>query len=61
MGIVSRQGKVVELKIKHGLYVGIDVHSRRGSRFTRQLGPDLGEVVSVDVGIAERVDELAGC
>ena len=58
--IVVFEGEILIFEVEDALHIGIDAHRREWPRLARQLFPHLLEVVGVDVGIAKRVDKLAG-
>ena len=59
MRIVVFQLEVLELEIEDRPDRRVDPHRRQRPRLARKLQPGLFEVVVVEVGVAERVDEVA--
>ena len=58
MGIVIEQSKVLEAKIFEAADVRVKLHSRQGSKFTRELFASLLEMVLIEMEVAESVDEI---
>ena len=60
MGVVAREGEVVMAEREDVLGVGVDRHRGKRTRRAGQLEIGLFQVVQVEVGVAEGVDEVAG-
>ena len=58
--VVVLQLKVLRAEVEQVLHFGVELHLRQGSRLAGELEAGLFEVVAVEVGVAEGVDELAG-
>jgi hypothetical protein len=56
--IVVLKGKVIELEAENVLHIRVNLHRRKPLQCTRQLFLGLFEVITVEVQVAERVDEL---
>ena len=56
--IVTLQLEIIEAERKQVLYLGIDLHSRQRARFALQLGSGLLQVIGIEMGIAQGMDEL---
>ena len=61
MGIrlVAGQGKIVIDEIEDRPDFGIERHGRQCLRTPRQLQPRLVQMVEIEMGVAQRMDELA--
>ena len=57
MTAVIQQGEVLEAQVEEGL--AMDADAGQGERLALQLGAEAVDVVEVDVGVAEGVDEDA--
>ena len=58
--VIIRQFKVFVFEIEDAFYIGVQFHFRQGSRFARKLFPHLLDMVVVNMGISECVDEISG-
>ena len=56
--VVVLQPEVLVTELEYVLHLGIEHHSRQGTRSACQLQPDLLQMVEVDVGVARSVYEL---
>ena len=60
VALVIEQLKIVELEIKDGSHVRIDLHLRQRKGLARKLQSGLVQMVEVEMGIAKGVDEVTG-
>ena len=58
--VVVLQFEVFKAEIEQVSHFGVEPHLRQGARLAGELEAGLLEVVAVEVGVAEGVDELAG-
>ena len=58
--VVVLQFEVFKAEVEQVSHFGVDLHLWQGSRLAGELEAGLLEVVAVEVGIAEGVDEFAG-
>ena len=58
--VVVLQFEIFKAEIKQVSHFVVELHLRQGSRLAGELEAGLLEVVAVEVGIAEGVDEFAG-
>ncbi len=58
--VVVLQLEVLKAEVEQVSHFGVEPHLRQGSRLAGELEAGLLEVVAVEVGVAEGVDELAG-
>ena len=59
MRIVARQVEIFVLKREQVLYLRIQFHAWKRTRFARKLQAHLLQVVQVDMRIAQGMDEIA--
>ena len=57
-GVVVLQGEVFVPEVEDGVYGGVETHGREGAGCAGELFADLVEMVVVDVGVPESVDEV---
>src|SRR5262249_48881964 len=58
--VVALEFEVFVLEREDVLHIGIDLHHGQGPRRPRELQPRLFEMVGIEMGVAERVHEVAG-
>src|ERR1700730_17797919 len=57
--VVTFEFEVLVAEAENVLHIGIDLYRRQRPRRTRQLQPRLIEMIGIELGVAERVHEVA--
>lgn len=60
VGVVASEGEIVEIEVEDAILLGVEGHRGQRSGVAGKLQTALVDVIVVDVGVAEGVNEIAG-